>query len=104
MNGLSNSGFALAFYFHQPFLGGQAYHQGPPPCSLLLAIVLAVWWTTSLTLSRLYVGVHSPTDLRGGFVLGLLLIAIWYLIGGALDSWTQGLSLPVLSLFLFVFG
>jgi len=103
MNGLSNSGFMLAFYFWNP-LWGESYHTGAPPCPLWLAVFLMLGWTCSLSISRLYMGVHSPTDLRGGFVLGLILIPLWYSLGGAVDSASQSISLMALALLLLLFG
>lgn len=41
-------------------------------------------------LSRVYLGVHFPTDLLGGFILGavLLFLSLWLVIG--IEAWFQG--------------
>jgi len=45
----------------------------------------AALWTTSITLSRLYVGVHSPCDLVGGLGLGAIVLAFGAVAGTPLD-------------------
>ncbi len=39
-------------------------------------------------LSRLYLGVHFPTDLLGGFIIGLALVALWQVVP-ALERWLE---------------
>lgn len=41
----------------------------------------------SLILGRLYLGVHSPTDIRGGIALGTAIAFGWHRIMPAVDEW-----------------
>ena len=42
--------------------------------------VPALFLATLVALSRLYVGVHYPTDILGGFVIGFICSALAYAI------------------------
>jgi len=79
MNSISNSLFALMYYYTGK------YRSGPVSLPFPVAALLAAWWIASISFSRLFMGVHSPTDLRGGVVLGLLTPAIWYIVGDKCD-------------------
>jgi membrane-associated phospholipid phosphatase len=49
--------------------------------------VLAVAMMVLIPLSRVYLGVHFPTDLLGGYVLGALVLWLWLRYGTRLERW-----------------
>lgn len=51
-----------------------------PSLSFKLVSVLLIMYATLLAFSRMYVGVHYPTDVLCGLLLGLLTSAVAYLI------------------------
>ena len=51
-----------------------------------IGFICCFLWCASITLSRLYVGVHSPCDLVGGLLLGLLVLGIGLTIGEPVDA------------------
>jgi hypothetical protein len=62
-----------------------------------LALGAAVAWTLACTLSRLYMGVHSPADLITGLGLGGALLALHVAYGAAIDAWVlQSELVPIL--------
>lgn len=64
-----------------------------------VAVAAALVWTASITLSRLYVGVHSMCDLVGGLLLGGLVLLFGHLVGPAVDGFVVSSSLaPLVSL------
>jgi len=79
MNGISNSLFTL-LYFHTT-----GYRSETTEMPLWACLVVTVWWICSISFSRLYMGVHSPTDLRGGAVVGICTAVGWYLFGAKSD-------------------
>jgi len=92
MNSISNAGFCVLYAFDpMELVPGVA----TPWVSLPAAIGLALIWIVVISGGRLYLGVHSPTDLRGGAVLGLLM-SCWYLVAPGVYSWT--LHTPYLGL------
>ncbi|CAN0111094.1 unnamed protein product, partial [Discosporangium mesarthrocarpum] len=50
----------------------------------------AAWWCSgwslSISLSRLYLGVHSVTDILAGYLLGALSLVLWLGVGEAVDG------------------
>jgi membrane-associated phospholipid phosphatase len=51
-----------------------------------------LWWLAGvliilISLSRLYLGVHFPTDLLGGYLLGALLLALYLRLEPTLEAW-----------------
>eukprot|EP00930_Biecheleria_cincta_P068920 TRINITY_DN56744_c0_g1_i1.p1 TRINITY_DN56744_c0_g1~~TRINITY_DN56744_c0_g1_i1.p1 ORF type:complete len:453 (-),score=62.67 TRINITY_DN56744_c0_g1_i1:406-1764(-) len=66
MNSVSNSLFAVLYYLENYGSGATALTY----CSLLLCMAV---WIFCISFGRLYLGVHSPMDVKGGFTLGLLI-------------------------------
>lgn len=56
----------------------------------IVGIVLMVL----IPLSRLYLGVHFPTDLLGGYVIGGVVLALTLWLGPRVEVWVKQLSLP----------
>jgi hypothetical protein len=44
----------------------------------------------AIPLSRVYLGVHFPTDLLGGYVLGALILMGFWLLAPPLEAWLAG--------------
>lgn len=49
--------------------------------------VVAGFLMTGIPLSRLYLGVHFPTDLLGGYVLGVLLLVLYLRLAIHVEAW-----------------
>lgn len=49
--------------------------------------VVAVSLMVLTPLSRIYLGVHFPTDVLGGYVLGVLVLLLWLRYGARLEEW-----------------
>jgi membrane-associated phospholipid phosphatase len=72
--------------------------------------LIAGFLVVGIPLSRLYLGLHFPTDLFGGYLLGLLILVIFLWSASGLEkwlvrkgfAWQLGLSLllPILLIFL----
>lgn len=68
------------------FWGGAApLFRRPWGLLLALALPLAIGWT------RLYLGVHFPTDLAAGWALGALFVAAERLLGDRIEAFLAGL-------------
>lgn len=74
---------------------------------LLFRVALAVAMLLLVPLSRMYLGLHYPTDLLGGYALGFGLLGLWRLEAG-IEMWLERraklwplllvLALPVLAI------
>ena len=55
-----------------------------------IAWLLAVFLMVGIPLSRVYLGVHFPTDLVGGYLLGGILLILFLLSAPRLEGWLVG--------------
>lgn len=51
-----------------------------------------LWWVGGVMLvfvplSRIYLGVHFPTDLLGGYVIGAVLLLVWFRFAPPVEEW-----------------
>jgi len=91
MNAVSNTLFTLLFVYGGGAASAEAAEVGAsatpwsmPPFWVLAIVVL---WVFSMTFGRLYLGVHSPTDVRGGLVLGSVVAIHGWGIFTSFDRW-----------------
>jgi len=52
-----------------------------------IAWLLAGFLMVCIPLSRVYLGVHFPTDLLGGYLLGALILTFFWVLGPRLEAW-----------------
>jgi len=76
---------------------------------MVLLFATSFFVTYSISYSRIYCGMHCPTDLMGGFAIGALLLAAWLYYLQEIEEWmTKGQNielycLSVMSLFLYLY-
>ncbi|MFQ5923481.1 MAG: phosphatase PAP2 family protein, partial [Anaerolineales bacterium] len=46
-------------------------------------------------LSRIYLGVHFPTDVLAGWAIGIVILGAYLVFGKRIETWLGGLSLPI---------
>lgn len=72
--------------------------------SFPVGVAIAVMWFFSITFGRLYLGAHTPTDVRGGLILGLFFGLFWWYLGDAFDRLVLATPhVALLSLFMSTF-
>jgi membrane-associated phospholipid phosphatase len=61
--------------------------------------VLAIGMIFLISLSRMYLGVHFPTDILAGWLVGILLVGVFILVEWKLTAWFlhQALSIQILA-------
>jgi membrane-associated phospholipid phosphatase len=65
--------------------------------SLVMALSVFIVWTTSVCLSRIYLGVHSPIDLVGGCVIGAGLLFVFTVFSNTIARVLSGApEVPIL--------
>ncbi len=101
MNGVSNAIYVFLYFFAPAEgLGGGR----PPPSAVPVtgAIILVLWWIFNLTVGRMYLGVHTTTDIRGGIVIGVLWVFFYHYRSAVLDNWVFTAYFPAVQLSLAV--
>jgi membrane-associated phospholipid phosphatase len=88
MNGVSNSLYCV---YH--VLRRKGYEGNPA-----WVVAAAAAWILGLSSSRLYLGVHTPTDVRGGLVLGFIVLATMLLTADSFDAFVARQSSVALAL------
>lgn len=77
LNAFSNPAFVIVYYLGTGALSTER------PGWLALAVLAGTAYGVALAISRLYLGVHSPSDVRAGLFMGVVLIATY----GSIDEW-----------------
>lgn len=57
------------------------------------AWVAAILLMLLIGLSRIYLGVHFPTDVLAGWAIGIVILGIYVALGERIETWLGGLSL-----------
>ena len=57
--------------------------------------VLAILLMLLIGLSRIYLGVHFPTDVFAGWAIGIVILAIYLTVGKRIESWLAQLTMGV---------
>lgn len=82
LNAISLPFFALRF-----FLGFVWLWESENPLSLTFWYTLAFFWSGSIILSRMYLGVHSPADVSGGMIIGVIILRAFLSVCDSLNDW-----------------
>ena len=59
------------------------------------AWIVAILLMVSIGFSRIYLGVHFPTDVLGGWTLGVILLAAYIFLVPRIETWLKGMGLGV---------
>jgi membrane-associated phospholipid phosphatase len=86
MNALSNPLFTLLYMYYRP---GESEGVTFP---YYYTVAMGTLWFLSITVGRMCLGVHSPTDLRGGIILGVISAVFWHITCDVWDAWTRTAS------------
>jgi len=81
LNAFSNPAFFIAYYLGTNTLSTDS------PGPLTAAAAVATLYCAALAVSRLYLGVHSPSDVRAGLFMGVMLVAAYGSVGEWVYAW-----------------
>ena len=82
MNAVVMGGFSAIYCIQH------AYASTPlPPLWAAAVWAGAIFFIINITFSRLYCGMHTVTDLIGGVLCGILLLAVWLANYDAIEGW-----------------
>ncbi len=57
--------------------------------------IIAVLLMVLIGFSRIYLGVHFPTDVLGGWIIGAIFLTVYLTLGTRAETWLKQASLPV---------
>jgi len=63
-----------------------------PKLSRAAHLCLAAFLCLLIGFSRLYLGIHFPTDVFGGWLIGGLILAVYFLAGNRIEAWFEAHS------------
>ncbi len=104
LNAVTVSGVLLRYHYEKAWF----YFSSDPATARLwfvASVAVALLWCISIPLSRMYVGVHSPLDVVGGFVFGAVFLLLWIVVYPPMYVWTtetRTLLVPVMCVAAFL--
>lgn len=98
---------AVPFFLIHHYFGGVWLWNSLNPIATMAAHVAGLIWCASISVSRLYLGVHSPADVQGGMILGGILLKLYFFVGddlllSLLTSTSNVFSWSLLAAFFFL--
>ena len=96
----------VPFFLIHEFCGGIWLWDSSQPYWTMFINCVGLWWCLSITVSRLYLGVHSPTDVQGGMIMGGIILKLWAWFGSsflqAMMNYEHTLFVSTLAVILFL--
>jgi len=89
---------SLPFFWLRHMYGFMWLWEYPSPLHLTFMYLLAFAWSTSIIVSRMYLGVHSPPDIAAGMIFGAIILRGYLSVCDWIDVWTiSGHFVPAIS-------